>query len=98
VISIPLPQVERGGWVAVLALSACGGYLAGSGETPDSFLYLWEVRSGRLLTVLHGSSPYLSLAFSPDSLILASSEADGPILLWDLKPYVTKTEGELFEG
>lgn len=37
------------------------------------------------------ASRVLSLAFSPDNTILASSGTDGTILLWDMKPYLKNT-------
>ena len=91
VLSIPTPQTGQRLHAAVLALSSCGRYLANSSKTVDNTLSLWEVESGKLLTVLKVPSQVLSLAFSPDNMLLASSGTDGTILLWDMKPYLTNT-------
>ena len=91
VLSIPTPQTEQSQHAAVLALSFCGRYLANSSKTVDDTLSLWEVESGKLLTVLKVPSQVLSLVFSPDNMILASSGTDGTILLWDMKPYLEST-------
>ncbi len=91
VLSIPTPQTGQRTHAAVLALSSCGRYLANSSKTADNTLSLWEVENGQLLTVLKVPSQVLSLAFSPDNMLLASSGTDGTILLWDLKPYLTNT-------
>ncbi len=88
VLSIPTPQIGQRLHAAVLALSSCGRYLANSSKTVDDTLSLWEVESGKLLTVLKVPSKVLSLTFSPDNMILASSGTDGTILLWDMKPYL----------
>ena len=90
-LSIPTPQTGQRLHAAVLALSSCGRYLANSSKTVDSTLSLWEVKSGKLITVLKVPSRVLSLAFSPDNTILASSGTDGTILLWDMKPYLEST-------
>ena len=91
VLSISTPQMGQRLHAAVLALSSCGRYLANSSKTVDDTLSLWEVKSGKLLTVLKVPSQVLSLAFSPDNTILASSGTDGTILLWDMKPYLRNT-------
>lgn len=88
VLTIPTPQTGKRLHTAVFALSSCGKYLANSNQTVDETLSLWEVESGQLLTVLDVPSQVLSLAFSPDNMLLASSGTDGTILLWDLKPYL----------
>ena len=89
--SIPTLQTGQRTYAAVLTLSSCGRYLANSSKTSDNTLSLWEVENGQLLTVLEVPSQVLSIAFSPDNMILASSGTDGTILLWDLKPYLTNT-------
>ena len=91
VLSISIPQTGKRLHAAVLALSSCGRYLANSSKTVDDTLNLWEVESGKLLTVLKVPSQVLSLAFSPDNMLLASSGTDGTILLWDMKPYLGRT-------
>lgn len=91
VLSIPTPQTGQRLHAAVLALSSCGRYLANRSKTVDNTLSLWEVESGKLLTVLKVPSQVLSLAFSPDNMLLASSGTDGTILLWDMKPYLRNT-------
>ena len=89
VLSISIPQTGQSLHAAVLTLSSCGRYLANSSKTVENTLSLWEIESGKLLTVLKVPSQVLSLAFSPDNMILASSGTDGTILLWDMKPYLS---------
>ena len=52
------------------------------GHTPD--ISIWDVNTGELLQVLQGhSSDVFSLAWSPDSLNLASGSKGGTIRLWN---------------
>ena len=80
----------------VLAFSPCGQYLAGGAWWREGWnkvpMCLWEVATGEnIATFLGHPTDIQSLAFSPDSTILASGSHDGTILLWDLKPYLSNT-------
>jgi WD40 repeat protein len=75
-----------------LAFSPCGRYLA-SGSwwqgTDKVSIRLWKVSSGENVATFWGhTTDVQSLAFSPDSALLASGSYDGTILLWDMKPYL----------
>ena len=63
-----------------------GGELLASGHY-DGAIRLWDVNSGELLATLNTEGVVESLAFSPDSSILASGESyeDGAIRLWEVE-------------
>jgi WD40 repeat protein len=66
-----------------------------SGST-DTTIKLWSLKSGELLYTLTGhSGAMISLAFSPDGQMLASSSKDGTIQLWQLQPEQLQPEGDL---
>ena len=88
VLSIPKPGVWNNSDVVELALSRCGKYLAGCCDEVPKELHLWTIDGGKLLNIFKGNVPILSLTFSPDNTILASSGTDGTILLWDMIPYL----------
>ena len=52
----------------------------------DNAISVWQTTTGKLLLEYpaHGYQIY-SLAFSPDSTMLASGGADSNIVLWDLR-------------
>lgn len=63
----------------------------------DGVIRLWDVDGGDRLKTFRGhTKPIQSLAFGPDSSVLASSSDDGTIRLWstvtDKSPAVIKTE------
>ena len=91
VFSIPKPETWACSDVVVLALSACGRYLAGCCDQNPEVLHLWTIDGSESLAVFKGHSPIVSLAFSPDNTLLASGSFDGTILLWDMKPYLRDT-------
>ena len=91
-ILLAIPQPQRQDPYA-LAFSPCGKYLA-SGTWWDRgmermAIQLWEVAGGENIATLWGHPTDIqSLAFSPDSTLLASGSFDCTILLWDLKPFI----------
>ncbi len=82
--------------VSSFALSVCGRYIACSPRTQekDISLDIWDIHKGTApiatfkVPCLYAGDT-LTLAFSPDSTILASGSCDGTILLWDMKPYLS---------
>jgi hypothetical protein len=74
--------------VAALAFSRDGRTLAvASGDDPrETRVELWEVASGQLRTAFPGmgrAGVIVSVAWSPDSLTLASGSTDTTVILWD---------------
>ncbi len=87
--AIPHPE-KRAPWA--LAFSPCGKYVASGTWWEKGMekmaIRLWEVASGENIATLWGHPTDIqSLAFSPDSTILASGSFDCSTLLWDLKPF-----------
>ncbi|PZG52856.1 hypothetical protein C1I98_06690 [Spongiactinospora gelatinilytica] len=75
---LPHPDV-----VDTVAFSPHGRVLA-TGSL-DGTVGLWEVATGRRLTVLTGHTHYVgSVVFSPDGRVLATSSFDGTVRLWDM--------------
>ena len=75
-----------------LALSSDGALLAIGGTWPEQRIQIWNVITHALVVEFLGhKSDVESVAFSPDSTILASGSFDHTILLWDLKPYLRNT-------
>lgn len=90
-----MPQPKGSQKPYALTFSPCSKYLA-SGTwwwwqegLEKMAIRLWEVATGENITTFWGhTSDIQSLAFSPDSTLLASGSHDGTILLWDLKPFI----------
>ena len=89
-LAIPQPQKQS---PYALAFSPCGKYLA-SGTwwrkgMEKMAIRLWDVATGENIHTFCGHPTDIqSLAFSPDSTLLASGGFDGTILLWDVKPFI----------
>lgn len=74
--------------VNTLALSPDGRTLA-IGNSNSNAIHLWDTKTGTNLATLEGHTEEINtIAFSPDSVTLASASRDGTIQLWDIK---TKT-------
>ena len=77
-----------------LAFSPCGKYLASGTWWENGMekmaIRLWDVGNGENIATLWGHPTDIqSLAFSPDSTLLASGSFECTTLLWDLKPFIT---------
>ena len=87
---IPQPQTQK---PYALTFSPCGKYLASGTWWQKGMekvaIHLWEVATGENIHTFWGHTTDLqSLAFSPNSTLLASGSFDGTILLWDVKPFI----------
>ena len=87
---IPHPE-KRAPWA--LAFSPCGKYVASGTWWEEGMekmaIRLWEVASGENIATLWGHPTDIqSIAFSPDSTLLATGSFDCTTLLWDLKPFI----------
>jgi WD40 repeat protein len=75
-----------------------GGGRGASVEEESKFeVFLWDAQSGDLKQKLPGHiKPITSLAFSPDSRLLASASTDQNLKIWDCRTYeLKKTASEL---
>ena len=62
-----------------------GGEIVCAGTRDNFQIYVWSLRTGRLLTVLSGhEGPVVSLQFSSTHPILASASWDKTVRLWDV--------------
>jgi len=68
-----------------LAFTPDGAVLAAAGGNTDDFsIHLWDVASGQAISILNGHDGIVwSIAFSPDSQLLASASSDGTAKIWD---------------
>ncbi len=88
--AIPQPQSQN---PYALAFSSCGKYLASGTWWEKGMekmaIRLWDVANGENIATLWGHPTDIqSLAFSPDSTLLATGGFDCSILLWDMKPFI----------
>ena len=71
------------------AFSPDGSRLVIGGTFPEQRIQIWDVENWELIIELSGhKSDVESLAFSPDSRLLASGGFDGIIYLWDMTRYL----------
>ena len=88
-----IPQKEVYRRTCPLAFSACSKYLAGATLWNKGWenlaIRIWDVSSGEQIHEFRGHTSLVqSMAFSPDSTMLATGCGNGTILVWDLKPYL----------
>ncbi|MFI1829340.1 WD40 repeat domain-containing protein [Streptomyces sp. NPDC020412] len=75
--------VSPNGDIAGLSFSPDGQVLATVSDNSRD-ISLWNAATGRLVRGFTGPSPHSAfLAFSPDGKTLATSDAEGPVRLWD---------------
>ena len=88
-----IPQKEVYRRTCPLAFSACSKYLAGATLWYKGWenlaIRIWDVSSGEQIHEFRGHTSLVqSMAFSPDSTMLATGCGNGTILVWDCKPYL----------
>jgi WD40 repeat protein/serine/threonine protein kinase len=75
-VQVPAPGVR----IRSMAISPDGRWAVMGGDQ----LQLWDVAAGRFHSTLQGHVPWvMAVAFSPDSSVLASADADGELKLWN---------------
>ena len=78
-----------------IAFSPDGTKLLESAMNFDYRIRIWDIQTGEVLEVLSGHTESVTtLAFSPDTKLLASGSDDGTVLLWDWEKIV----GQIKEG
>lgn len=77
-----------------IAFSPDGTKLIESAMSFDYSIRIWDIETGKVLDVLSGHTESVTtLAFSPDTKLLASGSYDGTVLLWDWEKIVGRIKG-----
>jgi len=92
-LTIPKPDEYKFWWQGGIAFSPNGLYLATGLYRRDGMvnipIMVWDTMTGENIATFSGHlTNIISLMFSQDGTLLASSSGDGTILLWDMKPYL----------
>ena len=70
-----------------------GGEVICAGSFEPYNIFVWSLRTGRLLDVLSGhEGPVVSLSFSPNNSVLCSGSWDKSLRLWDVYKSTTATD------
>ncbi|KAG9447355.1 hypothetical protein H6P81_013483 [Aristolochia fimbriata] len=81
-VEVHLVSGDSGKGNCMLLLS---GYVRARGLLVNQLIFVWSMKTGRLLDVLSGHKrPVHGIVFSPTNAILASSSWDKTIRLWDV--------------
>ncbi|RKU33566.1 hypothetical protein C6499_01160 [Candidatus Poribacteria bacterium] len=89
-LAMPQPETQK---PYALAFSPCGRYLASGTWWQKGMekmaIRLWDVANGENIATLWGHPTDIqSIAFSPDSTLLATGSFECTTLLWNLKPFI----------
>lgn len=92
-LTIPKPDEYKFWWQGGIAFSPNGLYLATGMFRRDRMvnipIMVWDTMTGENIATFSGHpTEIISLAFSQDGTLLASSSGDGTILIWDMKPFL----------
>ncbi len=92
-LTIPKSSEYLFWWQGGIAFSPNGLYLATGLYRRDGMvnipIMVWDTMTGENIATFSGHpTNIISLAFSQDGTLLASSSGDGTILIWDMKPYL----------
>ena len=92
-LTIPKPDEYLFWWQGGIAFSPNGLNLATGLYRRDGMvnipIMVWNTMTGENIATFSGHlTDIISLAFSQDGTLLASSSGDGTILIWDMKPYL----------